>query len=235
MIAALSSMTREGHLYRVDLRLRPDGQKGPLAIGSQPFLSYLQTRAAIWEWLAYVKIRAVAGDLQFGGAVESAARRCVHELARQADRNQLLDEACRVRERLEKEKGSTGRGGINLKHGAGGMLDVYFATRYLQLRDDVPDDGEDRTTLHMLERLREASSLTDRDFQGLHEGYRLLRAVDHQLRLIIGRAVSLPAPEQPAFADIAARLGLKPYELSDHLRERTAGIRAAYERIMQEE
>src|SRR5262249_3940656 len=85
LVTALSSITREGYLYRTDLRLRPDGQKGPLAIGSRPFISYLRTRAAIWEWLAYVKLRAVAGDLEFGGAVEAEARHTVHDLARQID------------------------------------------------------------------------------------------------------------------------------------------------------
>jgi len=234
MVAALSSITRAGHLYRVDLRLRPDRQKGPLAIGSQPFLNYLQTRADIWEWLAYVKLRAVAGDPEFGASIESSARRCIHELALQIDHNQLRDQARRVRDRLEKEKGVARRGEINMKHGAGGMLDVYFATRYLQLRDNVQDDGEDRTTLEILRRLRAAGSLTEPDFQALHEGYELLRAVDHELRLIVGRSVALPAPEQPAFGDIAGRLGLKPAELWENLRSRMSSVRGAYETIMQD-
>jgi len=60
LITALSSITREGFVYRVDLRLRPDGQKGPLVTGSEAFITYVQKRASLWEWLAYVKLRAVA-------------------------------------------------------------------------------------------------------------------------------------------------------------------------------
>ncbi|HEV2714605.1 MAG TPA: hypothetical protein VGU64_05025, partial [Terriglobales bacterium] len=104
MITALSSITREGYLYRVDLRLRPEGQKGPLASGSQSFIEYVKMRAEIWEWLAYVKLRAVAGDLEFGRAIESTIRKLIHERARQADRLQLVAETRRVRDRLEKEK-----------------------------------------------------------------------------------------------------------------------------------
>jgi [glutamine synthetase] adenylyltransferase / [glutamine synthetase]-adenylyl-L-tyrosine phosphorylase len=235
LVTGLSSITREGYLYRIDLRLRPDGQKGPLASGSRSFLSYLRTRASIWEWLAYVKLRAVAGDKKFGQALESSARETVHELARQIDPAQLRTEAHRVRNRLEKEKASR-RAGINIKHGAGGMLDVYFATRYLQLRDNVMDHGEDRTTLRMLQSLRERAAISQEDHQTLSEGYNLLRAVDHQLRLIVGRSATLPAPEQPAFADIVRRLNFKTLdELATVLLARMKEIRITYERIMQGE
>src|SRR6185503_9987255 len=141
MVTALSSITREGYLYRVDLRLRPDGQKGALAIGSDAFLNYVCRRAGMWEWLAYVKLRAAAGDPELGQKIEDDARASLHELAHKAEPGLLRDEARRVRDRLEKEKGAPRAGRINIKHGAGGMLDVYFATRYLQLRDNVPDDG----------------------------------------------------------------------------------------------
>jgi glutamate-ammonia-ligase adenylyltransferase len=235
LVTALSIITREGYLYRIDLRLRPEGQKGPLAIGSRAFMNYLRTRASIWEWLAYVKLRAVAGNRDFGQAIESSARDTVHELARQIEPAQLCAEARRVRNRLEKEKAPS-RAGINIKHGAGGMLDVYFVTRYLQLRDNVMDHGEDRTTRRMLTSLRAAGSISREDHQVLSDGYNLLRAIDHQLRLIVGRSATLPAPEQPAFSDIARRLEFStPEELETVLVERMKEIRTSYDRIMRDE
>jgi glutamate-ammonia-ligase adenylyltransferase len=198
-------------------------------------MNYLRTRASIWEWLAYVKLRAVAGDNDFGQALELSARDTVHELARQIDPAQLRTETQRVRNRLEKEKASR-RTGINIKHGPGGMLDVYFATRYLQLRDNVMDHVDDRTTLRMLTSLHEAGSIGQQDHETLSAGYNLLRAVDHQLRLIVGRSATLPALEQPAFADIAQRLGFPAAdELASVLVERMQEIRTAYERIMRGE
>src|SRR6266436_2518813 len=236
VVTALSSITREGYLYRVDLRLRPDGHKGSLVSGSEGFITYLKRRASLWESLAYVKLRAVAGDVEFGRVLEASARKSIHELAYHADHDQLRAETRRVRDRLEKERASTRNAGLNIKHGTGGMLDVYFAVRYLQLRDNVPDDEEGRTTRATLRRLRDAGSLAEADFLALDEGYALLRSVDHQLRLIVGRSVRLPLPEQPAFRDIARRLGYRDApELTTDLKGCMTGIRGAYERIMRME
>ncbi|MDX6446651.1 MAG: [glutamine synthetase] adenylyltransferase / [glutamine synthetase]-adenylyl-L-tyrosine [Blastocatellia bacterium] len=233
IITALSSITREGYLYRVDLRLRPDGQKGSLVNGAEAFITYLQKRASIWEWLAYVKLRAVAGDLEFGRALEASARQLIHELAHNSDHDQLRAETHRVRNRLEKEKVSRRSAGLDIKHGPGGMLDVYFAVRYLQLRDNVKDDEVDRTTAATLRRLSEAGSLDRWDFAALNDGYTLLRSVDHQLRLIVGRSARLPPPEHPAFLDIARRAGYQDAaELTRGLSESMSGIRSAYARIM---
>ncbi|HXI74477.1 MAG TPA: hypothetical protein VNG94_02750, partial [Pyrinomonadaceae bacterium] len=232
-VTTLSSITREGLLYRVDLRLRPDGQKGPLATSSAAFITYIEKRAGIWEWLAYVKLRAVAGELGFARTFETSARRRIHELAQQIEANHLLAETRRVRDRLQKEKVSRRRSGLNIKHGAGGMLDVYFAARYLQLRDNVPDDGEDRTTPQILRRLRAEKSIDDENFEKMFTGYGLLRAVDHQLRLIIGRSSTVPSRGSAAFADVARRLG---YETADQLENdltvRMKEIRQAYDTIM---
>ncbi len=271
MIAALSSMTREGYLYRVDLRLRPNGKNGPLVTSSEGFLDYVRQRSAIWEWLAYVKLRAVAGDLELGRMIETHARHAIHEKARQIDADELRTETRRVRERLEKEKargmrhagnngdrverrdgGGTGgsdvednirqsggrnsklrsRYALDIKYGAGGMLDVYFAVRYLQLRDDVADEAQDRSTQATLERLEANGSLSAGDYEALSRGYELLRAVDHHLRLIVGKVAALPSMDHPAFREVAARLGCEsPAELSETLRERMRAIREIYDGI----
>ena len=107
--------------------------------------------------------------------IETHARHAIHEKAGALDANELREETRRVRERLEREKArSIGQYGrhesqrhaargardrIDIKYAAGGMLDVYFATRYLQLRDDVPDESDDRSTLATLERLEANGSL----------------------------------------------------------------------------
>lgn len=233
LIAALASVTREGYLYRVDLRLRPDGKNGPLVVSSQSFLDYLKQRTAVWEWLAYVKLRAVAGDLDLGKMIETHARHAIHESAGQVEPETLKKETRHVRDRLEKEKGKRGRhGGIDVKFAAGGMLDVYFATRYLQLRDDVSDEGEDRSTATTLERLRSTDSLSAGDFAVLNSGYALLRSIDHHLRLILGRQARLPPTDHPALRDIARQLGfVSAAALNEMLVEKMSTIREAYDSI----
>jgi glutamate-ammonia-ligase adenylyltransferase len=154
-------------------------------------------------------------------------------LARQFDSASFAAETRRVRARLEKEKTARRNAGINIKHGGGGMLDVYFAVRYLQLRDNVPDDERDRTTLNTLAQLHEAKSVEKSDFQALYEGYRLLRSVDHEMRLIVGRSATLPTAGHPALSDIARRLDYSaPAELVTELQSRMRDIRIAYERIL---
>ena len=252
MIAALSSVTREGYLYRVDLRLRPNGKNGPLVTSSEGFLDYVRQRSAVWEWLAYVKLRAVAGDLELGRMVETHARHALHEKARAINPDELRQETRRVRERLEREKGrgtrqdgrqgeardrrreggKAGRHATDIKYSAGGMLDVYFAARYLQLRDDVADEGEDRSTLATLARLGSTASIETGDYEALSLGYELLRAVDHHLRLIVGKVAALPATDYPAYSEIAKRLGFNSAALlSETLRERMQSIRESYDRI----
>ena len=233
MIAALSSITREGYLYRVDLRLRPHGKNGPLVTSAEGFLDYLKEESAPWEWLAYVKLRAVGGDLELGKMIETHARHRIHENALHFDRHELKLETRRVRDRLEKEKGTRRRGGIDIKYEPGGMLDVYFATRYLQLRDEVIDGGEDRSTAFTLERLREEGSLSEEDFAVLSTGYSLLRSIDHNLRLIVGRSTRLPDPNHVTARDVALRMGFSSAaELHQTLREQMQSIRESYNRIL---
>jgi len=234
MLAALSSITREGYLYRVDLRLRPHGKNGPLVLSSEALLHYLKEESAPWEWLAYLKLRAVAGDLELGKMVETHARHRIHENATRVDPVELKTATRRVRERLEKEKSSRGRrDGIDIKYAKGGMLDVYFAVRYLQLRNEVPDEGEDRSTAYVLERLNQEAALSEDDYAVLSNGYSLLRAVDHSLRLMVGRSTRLPEPEHPTASDVATKMGFESAAaLQTTLVEQMRLIREAYERVV---
>ena len=233
MLAALSSITREGYLYRIDLRLRPHGKNGPLVTSSDGFLDYVRDESAPWEWLAYVKVRAVGGDQELGRMIETHARHRIHANALKFDARELKEETVRVRDRLEREKGRRGRqAGVDIKYGPGGMLDVYFAARYLQLRDEVLDEGEDRSTLFTLERLREEGSLAEDDFEALSTGYGLLRKIDHNLRLIVGRSTRLPDPDHVIARDVAKRMDFNSVELHRTLTENMEQIRAAYTRIL---
>jgi glutamate-ammonia-ligase adenylyltransferase len=234
-VTALSSLTRDGFLYRVDLRLRPDGRNGPTVSPARSFLSYLQNRAAVWEWLAYVKLRnAECGtSVKWGDELAQEARRIIHEAAQSVPPEQLRDETRRVRQRLEAEK-TKGRAAreIDIKHGAGGLLDVYFAVRYLQLRDNAPDAGAERSTAATLTKLRAAGSLNTEQYAALSEGYEFLRALDHRLRLVAGRSSRLPAAEHSVLQDVARSLG---YDSADallrELNRHAVALRAVFNEV----
>ena len=232
-VTALSAMTREGHLYRVDLRLRPDGKNGATSIGKNAFLSYLRNRSVIWEWLAYVKIRGVAGDMELAESVEKQAREIIHRRAVTADISELKNETLRVRSRLEEEKSKRSKE-IDIKFGAGGMLDVYFAVRFLQLRDNVPDESGDRSTDFMLRRLQENKSLSDENFENMVGGYLFLKELDHNLRLTIGRSTRLPSANQNALQIISKRMNLESInDLLEKLTFHRLNIRAIFEDILE--
>ena len=139
-VTALSSMTRDGSLYRVDLRLRPYGSKGLTCISSNAFLEYMRGTAVAWEFLAFVKLRAAGGNRKLANEIEGETRGIIHERASNLDPSKLAAETCRVRLALEQQRTRGLRvGEIDIKYGTGGLLDVYFAMRYLQLRHNVPD------------------------------------------------------------------------------------------------
>jgi len=235
-VAALSNLTREGSVYRVDLRLRPDGKNGPLCSGANAFLEYLEKRAVAWEWLAYVKLRHAGGEKELGEKIENSSRNIVHQSARTFDTTALREETRRVRARLEAEK-TQKRGtsfSLDIKYSAGGMLDVYFAVRYLQLRDDVRDEGEIRSTTKMIEKLFNAGSLDEKCFNAFKYGYAFLRELDHNLRLIVGRSSRLASIEHPALNDIAKRMKFSSAnELVENLQEQMKAIREAYKIILE--
>jgi glutamate-ammonia-ligase adenylyltransferase len=241
-VDALSSLTRDGHLYRVDLRLRPDGKNGANSIGVGAFINYLKERAAIWEWLAYVKLRGAAGDLDLAKKTEFAAREIIHRKAQElrtedSGLKTLSEETRRIRERLEAEKAGGRKGKeIDIKFGAGGMLDVYFAVRFLQLRDRVPDDTENRATVFTLKKLYENRSLSEGDFQNFTAGYEFLAELDHNLRLVVGRSTRLPVANQTALETISQRMKIASVKnLFEQLIVHRLNIRASFENILRVE
>ncbi len=237
----LSSLTRDGFLYRVDLRLRPDGKNGATSLSKLAFLNYLENRSAVWEWLAYVKLRGAAGDLKLAKSIENEARKIIHQKAQNSqvstsESQTLREETRRIRQRLEEEKAKKQRSGeIDIKFGAGGMLDVYFVVRFLQLRDNIPDDEKNRSTLFTLEKLYENDSLSAEDYQNFSKGYEFLTELDHHLRLTVGRSTRLPAANQTALQTIVKRMNLHSIQnLLENLTLHRLNIRASFENICQD-
>lgn len=237
-VNVLSGMTRDGSLYRVDLRLRPYGKNGASSISKRAFLDYLETKAAIWEWLAYVKIRGVAGDLELAAETQKEACRIIHENAAKSETadpgfESLRAETRRVRLQLEKKRVRDAAREIDIKFGEGGMLDVYFLMRFLQLRDNVPDDAENRSSAFMLKKLFENGSLAEADYKNLCEGYEFLSDLDHNLRLTIGRSKRVPASNRNVLEIVSGRMKLaSANELLEKLTFHRLNIRAAFDNVL---
>ncbi|HTI96095.1 MAG TPA: bifunctional [glutamate--ammonia ligase]-adenylyl-L-tyrosine phosphorylase/[glutamate--ammonia-ligase] adenylyltransferase [Rudaea sp.] len=126
----LTTQTRAGKLYDVDVRLRPDGGKGLLVVGVQAFAGYLRERAWIWESQALVRARPIAGDAQ--ASAKFAALR-VDWLAQPRDRAHVLAEIGAMRARWRAERDRSTDSLLDLKQGAGTLLDIEFILQTLVL------------------------------------------------------------------------------------------------------
>ena len=227
VVRALSSITREGLLYRVDLRLRPEGKNGPLAQGFNSLIAYLENRASAWEHSAYLKAREVAGDMEFGARVRAAICEACFDAASRND--SLKGELADIRARLEIEKARKGR--PNIKWGEGGMTDVYFITRYLQLRDRTCFPTEQGTAA-LIAHLGERGSLDVESARKLFEGYSFLRRLDHWMRLLLDRPTPLLPASSVALRDLARALDLSSVEeFEQQLAEHTTAIREVYDQV----
>jgi [glutamine synthetase] adenylyltransferase / [glutamine synthetase]-adenylyl-L-tyrosine phosphorylase len=128
LVTALSAPMARGVLYDIDLRLRPSGRKGPVAVSLQGFACYHATEAETWEHMALTRARCVAGDALFFAGVEQvidAIITCPRELT------SLAQDIRAMRELVAQEKGDDGV--FNLKLAQGGLLDIEFIAQYLVL------------------------------------------------------------------------------------------------------
>ena len=128
LISALASQTAEGTLYEVDMRLRPSGQKGPVATQLSSFVDYQQREAWTWEHLALTRARVISGPPDLRERVEHAIR---HVLTLPRDRAKIAADVRDMRARIEKEKGT--KDIWDLKQVRGGLVDLEFIAQYLQL------------------------------------------------------------------------------------------------------
>src|SRR5262249_51580213 len=128
LISALASHTAEGNLYEVDMRLRPSGQKGPVATQLSSFIDYQQREAWTWEHLALPRAGVICGPVGLRTAVEGVIRRA---LTLPRDRAKIAADVRDMRARIEKEKGT--KDIWDLKQVRGGLVDLEFIAQYLQL------------------------------------------------------------------------------------------------------
>ncbi len=181
MMTWLGSMTSSGRLYEVDLRLRPDGEAGLPAISTEAFERYQKEHAWPWEHQAITRARFAAGHPEVGARFEQI-RREVLLLPR--DATTLADEVRSMREKIHAgHPNSTDL--FDLKHDAGGMVDVEFVTQYLVLMhaSEHPILLENLGNISLLKRAEAVGLIPAGVGTAAGDAYRTLRREQHALRL----------------------------------------------------
>lgn len=181
MTSWLSTMTSSGRLYEVDLRLRPDGDAGLLAVSVEAFAYYQQKHAWVWEHQAITRARFAAGHAAVGEQFEKI-RRDVLLMPRDPER--LREEVWGMREKIGVGHRNTSDR-FDLKHDHGGMVDVEFTTQFLVLLQSAahPDLAENLGNITLLRLAARAGLIAPDIAENAGNAYRVFRRLQHQLRM----------------------------------------------------
>jgi glutamate-ammonia-ligase adenylyltransferase len=205
LMTALTLLTREGNLYRVDLRLRPDGEQGPIACKLEAFAKYHRESSWTWEHMAMTRARVVAGAAPLGERISAM----IHEvLVRPREPDELLEAVADMRGRIRKEH-PPAADRWNLKHRPGGLIDAEFIIQYLLLRTPaaVPALGNrvELSAEAAVGRLAAADVLAKGPADTLRQGHGFWSALQAMLRLTLGEDVpdELPKGLQSKLAAVA--------------------------------
>lgn len=179
LVEVLSAYTRDGTVFPVDTRLRPHGADGELVLTPAQLQGYFAKEAQAWEALTYTKLRFVAGDRELG-AKALAARDELHR--RFGTSPEFGKEVQEMRARLEKSEEAKD----NFKIAPGGLYDIDFIASELLVRH-----GVENTTGNLRQRLcglQKRGLLPKVCCESLDSAGEFLRALEHVIRLVVGRA-----------------------------------------------
>ncbi len=232
-VSLMTEVTGFGRLFRVDFRLRPYGESGPIILPLDAAFTYYEGWGDPMDRVALLKARAIAGDKQLSERFDDFRQSWV--FSRPLEPEELVW-ILRTRQRMERAVSSLSffpAAGESIKHGPGGIRDVEFCTQTLQLTFAFQKpDLAIRDTLSAIGQLEKVQLLTSDEARVLSSGYRFLRRLEHRLQLI----EDLPQwhlPTDPKDLTALARAMGEPgsatflEKLEDHRRQ----VRRIYESV----
>ncbi|HWY65573.1 MAG TPA: bifunctional [glutamine synthetase] adenylyltransferase/[glutamine synthetase]-adenylyl-L-tyrosine phosphorylase [Rhizomicrobium sp.] len=229
LIAALTTPTAAGALYEVDMRLRPTGNKGPVAVSLKSFSEYHARESWTWEHLALTRARLVAGPPALAAKVAGEIRKRLTQLR---EAGAIIADARDMRARMAET--FPGRNSWDLKHAPGGLVDIEFIAQTLQLihaaaRPDILDTN----TIMALEKLRDAGLLAVSDADILIASARLQDALTQVLRIALDQTLEVEeaTPGLKALLARAAEAGSFA-QAQAQLADMQMATRAIFTRIM---
>jgi len=205
VVRLLTTHTDRGQAYRVDLRLRPEGHRGPLARSLASTLAYYDTMGRTWERQALIKVRPVAGNTRLG---EEFVRNIEPFVYRKYLSVAEINEIKALKRRIEQKTGIAGETEKEVKTGHGGIRDVEFTIQFLQLLNggDLPGVRQ-RNTLKALHALEDVGCLTDQEYRVLDDAYRFLRKTEHRLQLMFDLQTHRLPNRDDELRKLALRMG----------------------------
>nr|WP_295470308.1 bifunctional [glutamine synthetase] adenylyltransferase/[glutamine synthetase]-adenylyl-L-tyrosine phosphorylase [Mesorhizobium sp.] len=227
LIAAVSAPTTEGVLYEIDLRLRPSGNKGPVATHIAAFRKYQREDAETWEHMALTRARVIAGDADFADLIETDVAGILHLPRAYVD---VAREARQMRAMIEKEKPPADE--WDLKLALGGLIDLEFIAQVALLTGRVDQAGRATGTADVLRHL--ADDFADLQVRGeLFEAHRLYTTLTQIMRLCLtGNLDAADIP--PGLSDLLIRSADAPdlNVLRALLKDTTGNVRKLFDILL---
>ncbi|MDX2142874.1 MAG: bifunctional [glutamine synthetase] adenylyltransferase/[glutamine synthetase]-adenylyl-L-tyrosine phosphorylase [Rhodospirillaceae bacterium] len=218
IVTALTSLSQQGRLFDVDLRLRPAGDKGALACSVEGFAKYQAEDAWTWEHMALTRARVILGSAAARGHIEAAIQ---SGLGKPRDPDALVVAVADMRARMRQAQGSTGP--WNIKRMAGGLIDVEFIVQYLLLAHPGLRAADAPELTAAIARLAGAGHLAAAEAETLRQALGLWTRLQSMLRLLIpGDQAKPPFPAGLA-AKLARVAGQGDLAAVEALMARTAG------------
>jgi glutamate-ammonia-ligase adenylyltransferase len=229
LIVALTAQTAAGGLYEVDMRLRPTGNKGPVAVSLESFARYHATESWTWERMALTRARVILSPPRLRHAVEAEITRTLTATVEPA---KIIADARDMRQKLAAQFPSTNR--WDLKFANGGLVDIEFIAQTLEL-SSAPGNASvlDSNTIAALEKLGAAGLLSVQDTKTLVAAAALQHALTQTLRIALDGTLD-PKTATPGLKDLLVRAaGVEDFaELEARLAETQSSVRRIYERVL---
>src|SRR5881394_1520595 len=233
-VAEVTRMTPEGTLFRIDLRLRPEGDAGPLARSLSSYENYYAQWGQTWERMMLLKARRVAGDPALASEFFEMIQpfRYPRSLG-----ERILQEVAETKQRIEDKVVKPGEVDRNVKLGRGGIREIEFIAQSLQLLNGgrIPF-LQQAQTLPALEKLVQYRLLPDADASQLADAYCFLRDVEHRLQMDDNLQTHTIPTERNARERLAALMGfdsLRAFEGA--LRDHTQNVREIFDALLKAE
>src|SRR5690606_32108898 len=241
-IGLLSEVNGDGFVFRVDTRLRPNGDSGPL-VGSLSMLEeYFYAQGREWERFAWLKGRVLADSGMAGEAARHEDEQALAQIVEPFVFRRYLDydvfeglRSVHALIRSEARKREARRQGLDVKLGRGGIREIEFAAQLFQIVRGGRDPGlQDRATLPTLAAIGERGLLPGEDVALLADAYRLLRRTEHMLQYREDEQTHR-LPDDPAIrADVAAMLGMSTEAFEAAIRAATSAVDRIFNDLLAE-
>lgn len=229
IIKLLDTNTPEGFVFRVDMRLRPNGASGPLALSFDAMEHYYQTHGRDWERYALIKARCVAGPTAEGQQLLDNLKPFIYRRYLDFGAFEAIRSMKQMIERELRRKGMED----NVKLGAGGIREIEFIAQSYQLIRGGRERQLQTQSLHIaFDELEKSGVMSGEDIELLITSYHLLRTTEHRLQMVQDQQTHLLPAETESKERLSFSMGAPTWsEFEEGLRGQMDKVHTTFTQV----